>query len=357
MHIDIPIQLDEVKVAVSVASLSFEGDMPAVLFHAGLVITDAADWQAKSQVVVVFHTNAGHVTLDDEAYSANRHIATGNPDKPVVAALIQRGAQVELCGATAKANAWHNADLIPGIKINRNAMARLTQLVQQGYAKTSESYGCWATTKHYRLIRIVMDGGICRATIGPSADQPPRHGAAYRNRAPHSPSRGRRRSSRARRRLGRPGVLHRTRVHATVEMFRTLSKATIAVIEGICRGGGTQRLPRLVGRGRALDVILGCLDIDAATAEAWGYVERALPVDELRPFVDKLAARIASAPAGGHRSGQTRGRRRPDRGPHDRLAHRGPAGRETLAQPVARERLQAIIDAGAQTRAFELGDT
>ncbi|WP_211243953.1 hypothetical protein [Mycobacterium genavense] len=44
LHIDIPVQLDEVNVVFSVASLSFEGDMPAVLFHAGLVLDDAAEW-------------------------------------------------------------------------------------------------------------------------------------------------------------------------------------------------------------------------------------------------------------------------------------------------------------------------
>jgi intracellular sulfur oxidation DsrE/DsrF family protein len=139
LQIDIPVQLDDVNVVFSVASLSFEGDMPAVLFHAGLVANDVAEWQAKSQVILVFHTNAGHVTLDDRPYDGNRHISTGNPYKPVVVDLIARGVQVELCGATARANGWGNADLIPGIKINRNAMARLTQLVQQGYVKISES--------------------------------------------------------------------------------------------------------------------------------------------------------------------------------------------------------------------------
>ncbi|KAA1245861.1 DsrE family protein [Mycobacterium simiae] len=113
--------------------------MPAVLFHVGIVVNDAAAWQATSQVVAVFHTNAGHVTLDDEAYNTNRHVATGNPYKQVIAGLIAKGAKFELCGATAKAMGWGNADLVPGIKINRNAMARLTQLVQQGYVKISEA--------------------------------------------------------------------------------------------------------------------------------------------------------------------------------------------------------------------------
>lgn len=61
-------------------------------------------------------------------------------------------------------------------------------------------------------------------------------------------------------------------------------------------GSGTQRLPRLVGRSRALEAILGCDDIDADTAERWGWVNRVLPEDRLAPFVTTLAARIASFP-------------------------------------------------------------
>jgi enoyl-CoA hydratase/carnithine racemase len=115
------------------------------------------------------------------------------------------------------------------------------------------------------------------------------------------------------------------------ERFRNMPKATIAKIEGRARGGGseialavdmcfaavgkaifghlevaiglvpgggsTQRLPRLVGRGRALEVLLGCNDFSAELAERYGYINRALPADELTPFVEKLAHRIASFPA------------------------------------------------------------
>ncbi|OBJ86314.1 sulfur reduction protein DsrE [Mycobacterium gordonae] len=139
LRIDVPVELDDVKVVFSVASLTFEGDMPAVLFHAGIVVTDAAAWKVQPDVVVVFHTNAGHVTLDDQTYNTNRHVATGNPYKAVIEGLIAKGAQIELCGATARAMGWGNADLIPGIKVNRNAMARLTQLVQQGFVKITEA--------------------------------------------------------------------------------------------------------------------------------------------------------------------------------------------------------------------------
>jgi enoyl-CoA hydratase/carnithine racemase len=59
-------------------------------------------------------------------------------------------------------------------------------------------------------------------------------------------------------------------------------------------GGGAERLPLLVGRGRALEIILGANDFDGDTAERYGYVNRALPDAELDAFVDALARRIAS---------------------------------------------------------------
>jgi len=119
--------------------------------------------------------------------------------------------------------------------------------------------------------------------------------------------------------------------HQIVERFRTMPKVTIGKIEGRARGGGsefllsldmrfgaigrailsqpeltvgiipggggTQRLPRLMGRGRALEVILGCVDFSAELAEQYGYINRAFPPEELTPFVEKLAYRIASFPA------------------------------------------------------------
>jgi enoyl-CoA hydratase/carnithine racemase len=59
-------------------------------------------------------------------------------------------------------------------------------------------------------------------------------------------------------------------------------------------GGGTERLPPLVGRGRALEIVLGANDFDGDTAAQYGYVNRALPDEELDGFVDGLARRIAT---------------------------------------------------------------
>lgn len=61
--------------------------------------------------------------------------------------------------------------------------------------------------------------------------------------------------------------------------------------------GGVQHLARLLGRGRAMEVILGAADVDAEVAERYGWVNRALADAELDGFVARLARRIASFPA------------------------------------------------------------
>ena len=80
--------------------------------------------------------------------------------------------------------------------------------------------------------------------------------------------------------------------------FASREKAIISQWEvgvGMVAGGGPMaRLPRLIGRNRALEVLLSSEDIRGDRAEAYGYVNRALPDTELDGFVDALATRIAS---------------------------------------------------------------
>lgn len=173
--------------------------------------------------------------------------------------------------------------------------------------------------------------------------------------------------------------------HVMVERFRTMAKATIAVIEGIARGGGsevalsfdlrfageravlaqpevlvgiipggggTQRLPRLVGRGRALEIILGGDDIDAVTAERWGYVNRSLRDGELRPFVDALARRIAGlTPESIALAKQAVDAAAED--PTPGLLLEGQLFTQSLRGPEAGERMTAFMAAGGQTREVE----
>ena len=80
--------------------------------------------------------------------------------------------------------------------------------------------------------------------------------------------------------------------------FASREKAILSQWEvgaGLVPGGGPMaRLPRLIGRGRALEVLLSADDIRGDVAELYGYVNRALPDSELDEFVDALAVRIAS---------------------------------------------------------------
>ena len=80
--------------------------------------------------------------------------------------------------------------------------------------------------------------------------------------------------------------------------FASLGRAILSQFEvgaGLVPGGGPMaRLPRLIGRGRALEVLLGADDIPADLAERYGYVNRALSDAELDDFVAALATRIAS---------------------------------------------------------------
>ena len=169
--------------------------------------------------------------------------------------------------------------------------------------------------------------------------------------------------------------------HEIVERYRTLPCATIAAIEGRARGGGsefllsldmrfgaigrcvlaqpevalgilpggsgTQRLPRLLGRGRALEAILGCEDFDAALAERYGWINRALPAAELRPFVSALAQRIASFP----REAIALAKRAVDAADltvREGLLEEAHLFNRTLANPEARSRMATFLASGGQ---------
>jgi enoyl-CoA hydratase/carnithine racemase len=126
--------------------------------------------------------------------------------------------------------------------------------------------------------------------------------------------------------------------------FASLENTRLGVNPG---GGATERLPLLVGRGRALEIVLGANDFDGDTAERYGYVNRALPDAELDGFVDVLAHRIASF----------------DRRPlatakslinqvslpsADRLLDALNAFQTALTWPETQQRIQALLERGLQ---------
>ncbi len=199
----------------------------------------------------------------------------------------------------------------------------------------------------------------------------------------------------------RPAPTELNAFHRMCETFRTMPKPTIARIEGrvggggselalscdmrfatpdaifsqpevalgiIPGGGGTVRLPRLIGRGRALEVILGCDEVDARTADGWGWVNRVLPADEIGPFVDRLAARIASFPTHAVAAAKASVLRSADGDLplDDVLLAEGAAFDRTLTEPATRAAMRRFLELGGQTPegerrlgelAAELGDS
>jgi enoyl-CoA hydratase/carnithine racemase len=119
-------------------------------------------------------------------------------------------------------------------------------------------------------------------------------------------------------------------LHGILGRFATMPQIVIAKIAGLCRGGGQEialacdmrfaakgvtrmgqpevamgiipgaggatRLPHLIGKARALEVLVGSADLSAEDAERLGIINRALPADELDTYVDNLARHIADQP-------------------------------------------------------------
>ena len=140
--------------------------------------------------------------------------------------------------------------------------------------------------------------------------------------------------------------------------FGLLGKTIVNQMEvpiGILPGGtGTQRLPRLIGRGRALEVVLGGIDLDAATAERWGWLNRAFAtMSELDAYVDGLARRIAGFPREAVALAKASVQfAEPD--PVPGLLEEIHLFTRLMQLPASRERMQAFLDAGGQTREGEL---
>ncbi|MDP7314537.1 MAG: enoyl-CoA hydratase/isomerase family protein [Pseudomonadales bacterium] len=176
--------------------------------------------------------------------------------------------------------------------------------------------------------------------------------------------------------------------HSMCERVRTMPKPTIAKIAGRVGGGGnefssscdmrfglrnktlinqmevplgilpggcgTQQLPRLIGRSRAMEVILGGDDLDAETAEAWGYLNKVFDTQaDLDEYVDRLAHRIALWPR--HAVALAKQSVLNYELPIDEgLKEEAYLFQQTLRDPSAMINMQKALDLGAQTREGEM---
>ncbi len=175
-------------------------------------------------------------------------------------------------------------------------------------------------------------------------------------------------------------------LQALFEDYRRLDQATIALVEGAMNGAGTefcmsldmrfaatgrtrigqfevalgclpgatgtQRLATVAGRARALELILGCDDIDAQTAERYGLVNRALEPDIVQGFVENLARRIASFPSAAIAfAKQAVDAANPH--PLDGFLEESHLAAQLMAGSETRQRFSRILSMGAQTIDFE----
>jgi len=118
-------------------------------------------------------------------------------------------------------------------------------------------------------------------------------------------------------------------------------------------GGATQHLVRLMGRARALEVLLSAQDYDAELAERYGWINRALPASALGEFVHKLAHRIASFPAAGHVAVKERVNALA-LAPATDFRRDSDLFGEGVRDPEAQRRIAAAMKLGFQTREAEL---
>src|SRR5882724_11239195 len=123
---------------------------------------------------------------------------------------------------------------------------------------------------------------------------------------------------------------------------------------GVIPGAGAaQHLTRLMGRGRALEVLLSAADYDAELAERYGWINRALPASELGDFVRSLALRIASFPAAGHAVVKNRVNAIA-LAPAEDIRRDSDLFLEGVGAPEYQRRMQAAMNRGFQTRDAEM---
>jgi enoyl-CoA hydratase/carnithine racemase len=176
-------------------------------------------------------------------------------------------------------------------------------------------------------------------------------------------------------------------VQVICERLRTMNKITVAQVEGRVAGGGaamvmacdmrfgaidkavfntmsvpvgsvpgggaSQYMPRLIGYSRALELILGGLDLDAVTAERWGYLNRALASDAIDAFVDATVHRIAMCPPAAVRL--TKEVISMANGPvKDGLREENFRFRQLMASEASLASVRAFLDLGGETREGEM---
>lgn len=133
--IDVPVTLKEANVVFNMDHIALAGDMPIGMKYMDLLNKKMKADKTPGKIIGIFHGPAAFMTLNDQAYNADRKVTTGNPYKALIEGLVAAGVQIEECAVSMKGNGWTNKDLLPAVKVNTGAIGRIIQLTQEGYVQ------------------------------------------------------------------------------------------------------------------------------------------------------------------------------------------------------------------------------
>jgi len=135
IHIQIPVRIKQAKVVFNMDHLAFvpHGHEPVGLAQMRMMLMKFGHDHTKWKIDAIFQGAAGYMLLNDKAYNQVMHVKTGNPYKGQVEGLFHKGIDFEECGVTMRAHHWGNKQLLPHVKVNAGAVARIIYLQQHGY--------------------------------------------------------------------------------------------------------------------------------------------------------------------------------------------------------------------------------
>lgn len=137
LHVQIPVVLKQAKVVFNMDHLAYipHTREPVALSQMRMMVTKFNRDRTHWKIIGVFQGAAGYWGLNNRAYDRFMHVKTGNPYAGQLAALVRKGVSLEECGVTMRAHHWGNAQLLPEIKVDAGALARIIELEQHGYVE------------------------------------------------------------------------------------------------------------------------------------------------------------------------------------------------------------------------------
>ncbi len=135
LHIQIPVVLKRAKVVFNMDHLAFipHTREPVGLSQMRMMVAKFKRDHTRWKIAAIFQGVAGYMALNNTAYDRFMHVHTGNPYRGQIEALYHQGVDIEECGVTMRAHHWGNRELLPNVKVNAGALARIIELEQHGY--------------------------------------------------------------------------------------------------------------------------------------------------------------------------------------------------------------------------------